>query len=296
MKCGEAEIFKVAICGIDKPLGKALREAFEINGVEVWPIEESHLRLPAPTLAERMEGVRGIINLYGEPYVAKWRGRYEFDIYRSRLVAIRALGVAMQYMTERPLFFLTMSNAMVYDTYEVHDEYSMSYGDTLMAEVGQMETKETMKVAQTVGDVRMIITRAGYLMSPNGGAYPLIERLARIGWGGCIDDGYQCIPMIYEADAVSALMHLASNPQSQGVYNLTLPEMASMNELVAAFAETIGKNQHRLPKFLIKLLAGRAVNLLEQNCKVLPSRLVAEGFEFKCKNVFDVVRKLHGEV
>ena len=47
------------------------------------------------------------------------------------------------YMKKTPLFFITVSNAMVYDAFEVHDEYSMSYGDTLMSEVGQMETPET---------------------------------------------------------------------------------------------------------------------------------------------------------
>ena len=295
MKCEDVEITKVAICGADKPLGSALMSAFDQNGVTVVSLGSADLRMPAPTLGERLEGVDGIINLYGEPYVAKWRGRYEFDIYRSRLVAIRALGTAIMYMKKTPLFFITVSNAMVYDAFEVHDEYSMSYGDTLMSEVGQMETKETMKVSRYAKGVRVIIARSGYLMCKSGGAYPLLLRLANIGWGGRVDDGYQCIPMIYERDAVNSLLHLALSPTSQGIYNVTLPEMASMNELVAAFAETIGKNQHRLPKYLIKLLAGRAFNLLEQNCKVLPSRLISEGFVFECKSVLDVIRRLTGK-
>lgn len=287
-------ISSVAICGTEKPLGKALKAKFAEMGVKVLSLGESDLRQPAPTLGEKMNGVDGIINLFGEPYVAKWKGRYEFDIYRSRLVAIRSLGTAMIYMEKAPRFFITVSNAMVYDLVEVHDEYSMLYGDTLMSEVGQMETKETMKVSKLNEKARVIIARMGYLMSRNGGAYPLFSRLAKIGWGGRVDDGYQCIPMVYDDDAVNALIHLAENVSSQGIYNVTLPEMASMNELVEAFAEVIGKNQHRLPKFLIKLVAGRAFNLLEQNCKVLPSRLLSENFEFACKDVKDVIRRLSG--
>lgn len=283
---------KVAICGDEKPLGRGLRTAFAKMGVDVLSLGEADLRQPAPTLGERMNDVDGIINLYGEPYVAKWRGRYEFDIYRSRLVAIRSLGTAMLYMHRQPDFFITVSNAMIYDQIEVHDEYSMSYGDTLMSEVGQMETKETMKVSRLVNGVRVIIARAGYLMCSTGGAYPFLHRLSRIGWGGRVDDGYQCIPMIYEDDAVNAIIHLSLNKESQGIYNLTLPEMASMNELVTAFSDVVGKNQHRLPKCLIKLFAGRASNLLEQNCKVVPSRLLAEEFNFKCHNVFEIVKSL----
>lgn len=291
---GEA-LGRVAICGADKPLGLALRAAFAEMGVNVLSLGESDLRMPAPSLGENMDGVDGIINLYGEPYVARWKGRYEFDIYRSRLVAIRSLGTAMLYMKRSPRFFITVSNAMVYDMLEVHDEYSMLYGDTLMSEVGQMETKETMKVSRLVSNVRVIIARAGYLMCSRGGAYPMLHRLARIGWGGRVDDGYQCIPMIYEKDAVNAIIHLSRNNASQGIYNLTLPEMASMNELVAAFADAIGKSQHRLPKFLIKVFAGRAFNLLEQNCKVVPSRLLAEDFKFQCQNVFEIVKDLSGK-
>ena len=288
----EAKMESVAICGAAKPLGAALQVKFAEMGVRVLSLGEEDLRQPAPSLGEKLNGVDGIINLYGEPYVARWRGRYEFDIYRSRLVAIRSLGVAMHYMQKPPKFFITVSNAMVYDPIEVHDEYSMSYGDTLMSEVGQMETKETMKVSRSTSNVRVIIARVGYLMCSTGGAYPLLYRLARIGWGGCVDDGYQCIPMIYGDDAVNAIVHLAQSDTSQGIYNLTLPEMASMNELVTAFSSVVGKNQHRLPKCFIKLLAGRAFNLLEQNCKVVPSRLLSEEFKFECNNVFEIVRSL----
>ncbi len=290
-KQGEVGL-KVAISGIEKPLGKALRAEYAAKGFSVIPVGEADIRLPAPTLGEKLNGVHGIINLFGEPYVAKWKKRYEFDIYRSRLVAIRSLGMAMKYMETRPNFFITTSNAMIYDKYEVHDEYSMSYGDTLMAEVGQMETAETMKISSYINDVRLIIARTGYIMSKSGGVYPMLERLAKIGWGGKVDDGYQCIPMIAVDDAARAFMHITENQRSQGVYNLTIPEMASMNELVEALSKTHGKNQHRLPKFLIKLVAGRAVNLLEQNCKVQPLRLLAEDFEFKAMNVSDIMRML----
>ncbi len=283
---------RVAISGIEKPLGKALKAAYSAKGFGVVSIDEADLRLPAPTLGEKLNGVYGIVNLCGEPYVAKWKKRYEFDIYRSRLVAIRSLGMAMRYMDVHPNFFITTSNAMVYDKYEVHDEYSMSYGETLMAEVGQMETAETMKIASYIKDVRLIIARTGYIMSKSGGVYPMLERLAKIGWGGRVDDGYQCIPMIEVGDAARAFMHVTENQRSQGVYNLTIPEMASMNELVEALSRRHGKNQHRLPKFLIKLAAGRAVNLLEQNCKVQPLRLLAEDFVFNAMNVDEIIRKL----
>lgn len=283
----------IAICGQQSSsLAKALRQSFHDAGCLVLDIRASDLKLPPPSLAELLDGVQCVINLYGEPYVAKWKGRYEFDIYRSRLVAIRALGLAMRYCTPKPTVFVTLSNSMVYDQYEVHDEYSSVYGDTLMSEVGRMETTETLKVATQEMGIRILLLRQGYLMSRLGGAYPLLSKLAHIGWGGCVDDGYQCLPMIHIADSVAAIRHLIDDQEAQGIYNLTIPEMASMNELVKAFATTTSRSQHRLPKWLIRLLTGRAINLLEQNCKAIPGRLLTAGFKFQFPNVEAIVNDL----
>ena len=286
------ELKNVAICGIGTPLGKELREQLKDKDCNILEIRGTDLRLPAPALAEKIAGIDGVINLYGEPYVAKWKGRYEFDIYRSRQLAIRSISNALRFAKPEPKFFITLSNAMVYDTYDVHDEYSSSYGDSFMSEVGQMETQEVIRATKQCPDIRLLLVRAGYLMSASGGAYPILARMAKIGWGGRIDEGYQCIPMVHVADAAASLIMLAENEEAKGVYNLTIPEMASMNELVKAFSTTVGKSQRRLPKFIIKLIVGRAVNLLEQNCKVVPSRLNAMGFKFGHPNVESIIRSL----
>ncbi len=101
--------------------------------------------------------------------------------------------------------------------------------------------------------------------------------------------------MILESDAVRAIIFLAQNEATEGIYNLTIPEMASMNEMVNAFAKALDKNQHRLPNFIIRLMAGRAYHLLEQNCKVLPRRLSMAGFAFNAPNVDAIITTLQKE-
>lgn len=282
----------IAICGLQTPLGLALRDALVRAGYEVHEIRDSDLKLTPPILGKRLSGAAGIVNLYGEPYVAKWTGRYEFDIYKSRLEALRALGTAIHYSAVKPKFFITMSNAMVYDQYEVHDEYSTAYGDTFMSEVARMETDETMKLSVKEPELRLVLLRMGYIMSQHGEAYPLIASLAKLGWGGRVDDGFQCLPMIHEVDAVRAILDIAEDDSANGIFNLTIPEMASMNELVDAFAQSTSKRQHRLPKFFIKMITGRAFDLLEQNCKVKPSRLLQKGFSFTYPTVKDIISNL----
>lgn len=282
----------VALCGSQTPLGKSLKTSLAAKGIKVISIKESDLRMPAPSLAEKIEGTDGIINLHGEPYVAKWKGRYEFDIYCSRLLAIRSIGTAIRYMVTKPQFFITLSNAMIYDKFEVHDEYSNVYGDSFMSEVGQMETTEVLKIKRYTDITRLVIIRSGYVMSRTWGAYPLLSAFSRIGLGGRVDDGYQCIPMVQEDDAIRAINFLAENEAAEGIYNLTIPEMASMNELVKAFSTALDKSQHRLPKIILQFMAGRSAKLLEQNCKVLPRRLEDAGFAFNCPNVDSIIRSL----
>ena len=284
--------WRIAICGTESTLGTALIEHLQLAGCEIVSLSEDDFRLPPTDYAAKIEGVKAVINLSGEPYVAKWKGRYEFDIYKSRLEAIRSTGVALRYCKTKPDVFLTISNAMVYDQFEVHDEYSTEYGDSLMSEVGLMETEEAKKIEARTPEVRLVVLRLGYLMSVEGGAYPMLATLAKIGWGGRVDDGYQCLPMVHIEDAIRCIITLISDDNSRGIFNVTIPEMASMNELVKAFAESMSRSQHRLPKFIIKMLAGRAINLLEQNCKVEPRRLNELGFEFRYPSVESIVKDL----
>ena len=164
-----------------------------------------------------------------------------------------------------------------------------------MSEVGRMETTEAMKLTHYDLGIKLGIIRLGYIMSDDSGAYPLLASLARIGWGGRVDDGYQCLPMVHVSDAVRAIIAIACTSSMQGIYNLTIPEMASMNELVKAFATSTSRSQRRLPKFIIRLLTGRAINLLEQNCKVVPRRLMEAGFSFNYSDVESIVRDLQSK-
>ena len=212
----------IAICGTDSILGKALSKAFQSQGHKVVDIRDIHLHFTPPELARRLSDVKAVINLYGEPYVAKWSGRYEFDIYRSRLEALRALGIALRYTDPQPDVFLTLSNAMVYDQYDVHDEYSIEYGDSFMSEVGRMETEEAIKIERQSFSGRLVIARTGYIMSNDGGAFSVLSSLSKLGWGGRVNDGYQCLPMIHVDDAVRAILHILATNDAKGIFNLTI--------------------------------------------------------------------------
>lgn len=284
---------KVIVCGQTSQISNPLVLELQKRGYNVDILSNSDLSTPAPLLACRFEGAIAVLNIIGTPYFAKWSDRYVHDIYCSRMLAIRAILETIRHCEVEPKTFLHVTNAMVYDQYEVHDDYSMAYSDSFIAEVGRMETIEVLKAQKKVPNLRLIIARTGYIMSRNGGLFPILEKVCRNHIGAKIGDGYQCLPIIHIDDAINAMLALVENKECQGIYNLTIPRMASLRELSTAF-EKHGKRQHiKLPDAIVRMIVGRSIVLLEQNCKVIPSRLEQLKFDFQYPSVDKIVGNLY---
>lgn len=286
---------KIIILGRRSSISHAVVEELQSNGYEVLTISSAEL-VPenAHELALRIDGAYAICNTVGVPYVAKWSDRYVHDIYCSRMLSIRSIVEAFRYCNILPKAFVHVSNAMVYDEYEVHDEFSTQYTDSFVAEVGLMETKEMLKVGKKYPDIRLAIIRSGYLMYSKGGLFPIMRRICRSRMSSYLGDGFQCLPLIHLKDAARAIAMVTTLPEAVGVVNLTIPQMASFRELVDSFQ----KHAHKrflipLPEALIRLFAGRAIAMLEQNCKVIPHRLEAIGFKFQYPDVDSIIADLY---
>ena len=155
-----------------------------------------------------------------------------------------------------------------------------------------METMEMMKLKKKYKDKRLIILRSGYVMCRRGGVYPILRRLSRLHLAGVIDDGYQCIPIVHINDAANAILFLIDSENAEGIFNISIPEMCSMRELVDSIKKYQSGFQLPLPRTLLRSLAGRATELFEQNCKVSPQRLTQMGFQFLYPNIDSVIHAL----
>lgn len=286
---------KIAICGLSTPVGKAFADELRHNYIDVVGISSADMQLTSPELAKKLSGCFAVCNLTGEPKLSKWTSKSQYDIFSSRIESVRAIVEAVRYCDERPSVVICLSNALVYDQYEVHDDFSTQYGNSFMAEIGQVETKEALKLKRRTPEVRIIVARAGYIMSARGGIYPLLRKLCRVGFGGIIGDGYQCLPMVHVSDAAKALMLLATNTKCEGIYNITIPQIASMRELCDGLRRRMGRHQLSVPKSIVHILAGRASALVEQNCKVQPARLHMSNYRFQYPDVEEILKELTGK-
>ena len=136
--------------------------------------------------------------------------------------------------------------------------------------------------ADVPSEVRTVYLRSGIVLSGTGGALGKMLLPFKMGAGGPMGNGKQWMSWISLDDEIYAIHHLLMETGSKGVYNLTAPNPVRQK----GFAKTLGRVLRRpafapLPRFVIKILFGEmGVKLTLESQKVLPNRLLEEGYEF----------------
>ncbi len=278
---------KIAICAPQTTLAKEYKKLLSSYQIETIEIDDRDFLYPA-LLASKINGVHALCNFSSVPYLTRWTTDSQFEIFSSRHLALRTFDAIFSLCNSKPKIFICISNAMQYDQYEVHDDYSTGFGNSFFAELGKMETKLSLELARNHPEIRLVIARLGFTFNYKTGAYPILRRLSKFRLGGVFGDGYQCLPVIHINDATRAIFRLTTDDNCTGIYNITTPEITAMYELVSAF----GKTQFSLPRPFINFLAGRASAIIEQNCKVVPNRLLTENFTFEYPNINSIIDNL----
>ena len=116
--------------------------------------------------------------------------------------------------------------------------------------------------------------------------------------GGSIGHGRQWLSWIHIEDEVNAIIYLMEKEDSEGAYNLTAPEPVRMKEFARTLGKTIGKPAWmKVPGFILKLLYGdMAKETMLQGQKVIPKRLMDDGFQFKFTKLDDALENLLKQV
>ena len=139
----------------------------------------------------------------------------------------------------------------------------------------------------------------GWCWPERGGALPRLARTVRWGLGARLGPGTQGMSWIHIEDLVRLLVDAALDPSFEGAYNAVSPNPVSN----AAFTETLGRVLHRpiLPvpgwvtaSALRLVLGSLAEEMLLGGAFVRPTRLLAQGFEFRYPNLGGALQDLLG--
>jgi len=282
---------QVAVTGSSGLIGSALAGALRADGHRVIRLVRGPAGQDAVTwnpLAERdaldprsLEGTGAVVHLAGAGVAGKrWTPGYQAEIRNSRVQGTRALVRALAAMTTPPGVLLAGS-AIGW------------YGDTGGREVTEADPAGQGFLPELVRDweaaareaapagIRVVSLRSGLVLSRNGGMLGRLLPLFRLGLGGRIGSGRQVMSWIGLSEWVAAARFLLERDGVTGPVNLTTPNPVSNAEFTAALAAAVHRPAVMIvPVPALKLAVGGVSSDILSSARVMPRRLLAEGYRF----------------
>lgn len=277
---------KIAISGSTGFIGKQLSDYLLQSGNELIVISRGDIAGGSNQLAKVIKSADVIINLAGAPVLQRWTEKNKQLILYSRVNTTRLLvDAVLKNLPERcPQVFISASAIGIYNNIGCYDEMSNELGTDFLATVCKAWESETDDL-KTV-NLRLCTVRIGIVLGTTGGSLGKMLPIFKAGLGGRIGSGKQPFSFIHISDFCRAIEHLIINNKSKGVYNLVGPEPTT-NSL---FTNILSGNLHRpaffsVPEFALKLIYGEASEILTKGARVLPARLLNEGFKFQFPDI-----------
>ena len=229
---------------------------------------------------DAMGVVDAVINLAGASLSRMpWTASRRAAILTSRLDATNTIVDAIADASTKPAVLINASAVGIYGNRgdETLDE-SSNAGSGFLADV----VRQWEDAARNVDPaVRLVLARTGIVIGPEGALTPL-RRLGRFSLAGPLGNGKQWWPWIGLRDEVRALIYVMTNRVIKGPVNIVGPEPATQRMVV----RSLGRRMHRaswipVPKFVLRILLGTAADeMLLSSQRVVPTHLVASGFQF----------------
>jgi uncharacterized protein (TIGR01777 family) len=303
---------KTVITGATGTIGRALIRALTAQGEQVVALSRNPGREPgalgegverhawpepkqAPPPAQALAGVDAVIHLLGEPIAQRWNDKVKREIEESRVLSTRMLVQGLRDLPapDRPAVLVSQSATGYYGPHgdEPIEEDAPAGDDFLAGVVAEWEHEATA----IAGDMRVVCTRTGVVLSPSGGALGTMLPFFRLGLGGPVAGGRQYVPWIHLVDVIGALLHCASESSLEGPVNVTAPNPVTNRQLTRSLARTL----HRpaifpVPSAALHLLYGEMAQVVTSGARVLPRRLQDAGYGFTYRELDPALGDLLG--
>ena len=283
---------RIAVTGSHGLVGRALVAALAEDGHEVVPIVRGtpdHGQIGWDPSAARLdpadlEGVDAVVHLAGEPIGARrWTAAQKLRIQESRTRSTALLARTAARMRGGPRTLLCASGVHFYGDRgdEVLTAGSGPGGGFLSRVVRAWEA--AADPARAAG-LRVVHVRAGVVLAPEAEILTRQVPLFRLGLGAKMGSGRQHLSWIAIDDIVRVYRHLLTSSDLAGAVNAVSPNPVTNAEFTRTLARVLGRPVVLpfIPRLGPRLLLGEmADELLFSSQRVLPERLLADGFEFR---------------
>jgi uncharacterized protein (TIGR01777 family) len=298
---------RVTVTGATGTIGRALvgelvRRGDEVTALSRNPagadLEVETLGWPDPRRerppAGALHGRDAVVHLLGETIAQRWSQEAKREIRDSRVLATRNLVAALATLPERerPRALVSQSAVGFYGPRgsERIDEGQPGGSDFLAGVVRDWEAE-----ARKAPAMRVVLTRTGVVIAPEGGALQKMLPFFKLGIGGPVAGGRQYVPWVHMDDVIGAILFCLDMETASGPVNVTAPEPVTNREL----SRTLGRALRRpafapVPAFAVKALYGEMAMIVTTGQRVVPGRLMELGYEFRQPDLEAALRSATG--
>ncbi|MBK4734027.1 TIGR01777 family oxidoreductase [Noviherbaspirillum pedocola] len=248
-----------------------------------------------------------IINLAGTRILGwRWTGKRKKALRQSRIGTTRSLVRWIDEARRKPWLLLSASAVGYYGIQEIGEQTALDEStppQPMFMSALCRDWEAAAKAAARHG-VPVECLRFGLVLGMQG-ALPMLLLPILLGLGVRLGSGRQWISWIHVDDAVAAIAHLwrraaersqvlaPDSAAAVGVCNLTAPGCVTQ----LGFSQAAARIWRRpcllpIPAWPLRLMLGEQADLLLEGQRVIPARLLREGFVFRYPDVESALQSL----
>lgn len=234
-----------------------------------------------------------VVNLAGAPiFGQRWTDNRKKVLRDSRIGLTQELIEVIAAMERKPRLLISGSAIGYYGDQGDRILTEQNGGGDDFAHRLCADWEQTALQAESHA-VRVCLVRTGLVLGAGGGLLKQMLLPFKLGLGGRIGDGEQWMSWIHLRDWISIAITMMEDSNMQGPYNAAAPHPVTNRQ----FTETLANVLKRpaclpMPAFALKTLLGEMSELVLGSQRVLPDRLLKQGFEFQFSDLNSALRDI----
>lgn len=222
-----------------------------------------------------------VINLAGEGIADRpWTAARKRELYESRVTLTRDL---VHWLSTRPTPPRVMVSGSAVGWYGDQGENALGEGSAPFPGYTHELCDAWEQAAQDVARLgtQLCLLRIGVVLGAGGGMLGRLLPVFGAALGGRVGSGRQWLSWIGRQDLVAIIRRMLADGTLDGIFNATAPAPVRNADFTRALAAQLGRPALLpVPALALKLALGDMSGLLLGGQKVLPQRLLADGFAF----------------
>lgn len=224
----------------------------------------------------------------------RWTKSYKQKIIDSRVKSAALLFEKLKTHKHNVTTFISASAIGYYgETGDVWAEETFHSKEDFLG-ITCTEWERAARQFETLG-IRVVIFRLGLILSPTGGALPVLAKPVKLYVGAPLGSGKQYMSWIHIEDVCRLFTFAIDNRKLNGVYNAVAPGPVTNHD----FTTYLGKALHRpvwpinVPSFLLRLILGEKASIALEGQRVSSEKIRLAGFEFKHLDLAQVLNRIY---